>query len=308
MKNKILFTGGIVWAIIALALLTALVLSFFGVWDFLKIGDKLSSIAGSQDTLILEENYDGSKFDCISISAGYSKVQISFSDTDKLSVRQYDREDAKTCRPEVSGSVLSITADEGRSFGVFTMRYDPRFEIEIPTAFEGKVTIKTSSGDVSVEASGAVNLRDVDIECSSGNVYFKSAMNVQRLGIKTSSGNINTGDLSAADFSIETSSGAVRLAKLKGHGTIRATSGDVLCGLMHADDESTISTSSGTIKIAFDQEMGGQLELSTSSGTIREGEYSLDFDRNGKNAKGIFANSGDHSVRITTASGDIILG
>ena len=52
MKNKILFTGGIVWAIIALALLTALVLSFFGVWDFLKIGDKLSSIAGSQDTLI----------------------------------------------------------------------------------------------------------------------------------------------------------------------------------------------------------------------------------------------------------------
>ena len=100
-------------------------------------------------------------------------------------------------------------------------------------------------------------------------------------------------------------SGELSVSRASGFGTAHSVSGDIRIFLEDLAGDMDISTTSGTVDLAFPESADFRFRFGTTSGDC--GTFfddALSFDKRGKNAEGELG-AGTHSVEVSTVSGDL---
>lgn len=204
-----------------------------------------------------------------------------------------------------------------------------RVEIRVPKTFAQNAEVATSSGDITLQND--FTFEKLRISASSGDVLLKGRVTTPEMSVKTSSGEIelvdhlyaeafaaqsSSGDmevshLHAKQFDLQTSSGELDARLYSGSGSITASSGDVEIDLLDQLERADVSTSSGSVSIRVDKQLGYDFEAKTNSGDI-EGSSGVDMNYRDERERSAYANGdGQGSARVkidvSTSSGDVDL-
>lgn len=190
---------------------------------------------------------------------------------------------------EVETRILSFSASSG----------DAEF-----TRIQGSIRGNTSSGEITVRSHEGESL---DLMANSGDIDVAKAM-FSKGTLRTSSGEIETMDLTSIETSFSTHSGDVTCHRLAGSVSGSANSGDVELYFTQPGRVIDIKTSSGEITLHQpDQPWNAVVKLNTSSGDMN---VSVPLNKEGRQAKGELtgeAGSGEGKIELRSSSGDIQL-
>lgn len=161
-----------------------------------------------------------------------------------------------------------------------------RFEAILPASFDGVVTVRGSSDDISVSN---FELTELDLESSSGDLDVENLQG-RVLAMKVSSGEFRGSNIvSGESLTVESSSGDIELGGINAPtAKIEASSGDISITDIASADLLKVKASSGRITVG--DLSGTKVEMDSSSGKIEIEQLE----------------AGD--VQIEVSSGDVQLG
>lgn len=241
--------------------------------------------------IVKEETYDANSIRNIEILTASSDIEIKKSEDDKIKIVQYGNDDEKIFSSSNNNSELKIESDDHNNFCFFIcFGSESYLEIYIPTSYENKIDVKTTSGDIKVDSS--LNLSSTQLKTISGDMRINANIKTGNLILETTSGDIETKDVTTNNYKINTVSGEIDVDNLVGEGNIKTTSGDIDINNFKMLDSSNFKSVSGEINIGINDETDCEVSISTVSG-----------DKNIKNGT-IFKN-GKYNLDIETVSGDI---
>ena len=166
------------------------------------------------------------------------------------------------------------------------------------SALEGPLRTSTTSGDITLgQATGSIAL-----STTSGEIRLEEAKG--DFDAESTSGDIRVESLEGS-FRMSATSGELSVSRASGFGTAHSVSGDIRIFLADLAGDMDISTTSGTVDLAFPESADFRFRFGTTSGDC--GTFfddALSFDKRGKNAEGELG-AGTHSVEISTVSGDL---
>lgn len=182
-----------------------------------------------------------------------------------------------------------------------------RVEITLPESWHGSLAVSSASGDVRLP--GGTQLSDVNVTLASGDVSAVPDAPVAAEDVKISSvsGDLNLGGLSCKTFSLESTSGDVRVASLSGQGQLHSVSGDIgVDSLTRMDGAVSVGSVSGDIRIGLGQGVGAQVTAKSLSGDVSvSGGLSLS---GAHSASGELGSAPFEPLSLSTTSGDIRIG
>ena len=166
------------------------------------------------------------------------------------------------------------------------------------SALEGPLRTSTTSGDITLgQVTGSIAL-----STTSGEIRLEEAKG--DFDAESTSGDIRVESLEGS-FRMSATSGELSVSRASGFGTAHSVSGDIRIFLADLAGDMDISTTSGTVDLAFPEASDFRFRFGTPSGDC--GTFfddALSFDKRGKNAEGELG-AGTHSVEISTVSGDL---
>jgi DUF4097 and DUF4098 domain-containing protein YvlB len=219
-----------------------------------------------------------------------------------VDVQPYDasdasREQAAQTRVELTGDILSVIASDHALGGMFRFRSGGvRVRVRVP--LDSSARIRTASADTRIRGRHA----DLAVESASGDIEVDHATgNVRvtrvdgRLEVKGASGGLTARQI-GGPVKARFASGDVEIADAGDGVEVKTASGDVLLGLTR-QGRVRIGTASGDVGIGVRPGTGVWLDLSTISGSTRNG-----LDMTGPNV----APDGPRlNLEVRTVSGDI---
>jgi hypothetical protein len=280
MRKAVLLVGIIAWSIMGLLILGVLTasLSGAGMPDWVRglpgiyggEGDNMIIIGGSVE-LIKEESFSLDGIGSLGIHASSHRITVTLGSGDKLTVRQYDFNNAAPFTSDAGGGALTIRADRTISLLNFRIgiNQSPRLDITVPLAYAGDVSLATNSGSIMIEDRAAWG--DTKLKTSSGTIRLTAPAVFKDLEMKTSSGSVRTEKIEASSITSETASGSQRLGDIEAGGQvlIKSSSGSVSTASIKAIEVS-VATSSGSQNHG-DIEADGMIRLTSNSGSVRAG-------------------------------------
>ena len=214
----------------------------------------------------LADSYEveASLIDQIHLTLDSADVEIKESNTDKILVEYYSNSDSKV---KIENKDKSILIDETKNKErVYFGFNNKKVVIYVPVIYVGEYEIKTQSGDIRAEVDLSNN--KVTISSSSGDVSLNATGDID---VSTSSGDIKVNKINEkADIS--SSSGDISIDKLdiKENSKITTSSGDVSVHNNQGDCYVETETSSGDTRInKSDRKSDIVLKIKTSSGDIQ---------------------------------------
>jgi DUF4097 and DUF4098 domain-containing protein YvlB len=284
MKKAFLLTGIIAWSIMGLIVLGVLIASLSGInmpgWirnlpglNAARGGSENMIYVGGSTVLIKEESFPLDGVAALNIRTTHQKITVTLSNDSRLTVRQYDNENARPFTSDAGlvetgfGTLDISTRDRGFSIGILTLNFDPRLEISLPRSYAGNVALISTSGTVHIADS--VTWGDTLLQSTSGSIRLNAPAAFGNLWVKSTSGTIRSEKITGMDISIESTSGSHRLGALDASGNVslRSTSGSVSAsGISGAEISAATSSGSQTLG-ALDS--GGLIRLTSASGTVR---------------------------------------
>lgn len=270
-----------------------------------------------------------------------SDINIYQSDSDELVIKEYMTKNNKHAKVDInSNGTVKITGQRWRNnFFVFGF-YDNYIDVYLPKTYNNAVTLKTSSGEITVEnewkltkmnistASGDIEIAElvaetIKITTASGEIVADALQGNKTL--TTSSGDIRILDASG-DNSVSTASGEVQLEQVKGLVDITTASGDVT--VVGGEGYGTLDTASGTIRFQLDKVIGiinmnsssgdqsleipkkteFEFKAQTTSGDISTAfDEEISYNEKGNGATGTIGENPKNSITMKSASGEIKL-
>lgn len=221
-------------------------------------------------------------------------IEIIANSTDKIEVEVYGNE--KTKGNVTISNNGSLEIKQKRSTLCFGICHSSKIIIKLPSSYQGKFNLNTISGDITsnmsfknsnnviTSTSGNIKLLDIEsgkITSTSGDIDINYLNNGK---VKTTSGDIEVNNFDNGD--ITSTSGEIEIGNLTGFGDIETTSGDIRINRFEILGNTTISSTSGDIKIKL----------------INEAYITADSISGDKDVK---ASRGEYSLRLKTVSGDI---
>lgn len=241
-------------------------------------------------------------------------IQVYTTNEDEMRVEAYTKDKAKEenlFEIEENENTISIKNRNSKSnicffcFGNNITIY----KVYIPRNYKENIRIQTSSGEVSI--LGDLNNKNVDLKSSSGDLEIGS-VTATNINLQTTSGDVSTKNTTSSTLSIQTSSGDIELGTSEGKVSLNANSGEISVHSLHGDarihtssgdveinsflitGSSTIDTSSGEVHIRLHEDSNCEITSNTSSGDVR---YPNESHKVGKDPY--------HMLAIKTSSGDI---
>lgn len=159
-----------------------------------------------------------------------------------------------------------------------------------------------------VQVPRSLSLNFDEIETASGNITVRDVTG--RLRLNTASGDVRVQRVNGV-VNANTASGTMRVTDVVGAVRANSASGDVTVEMtrLEGTDNLVFSTASGDLHVRMPSNLDADVELSTSSGSIRT-DFPLEVRRDGygpsRSARGRLGN-GSRLLRISSASGDIDL-
>ncbi|PHV70947.1 hypothetical protein CS063_07970 [Sporanaerobium hydrogeniformans] len=203
---------------------------------------------------------------------------------------------------ESNGRVIIQGGDEGQKWGGFNfLPINYHIEIALPRSYDGNLKVKTSSGDISLNAT--YEIKKLECITQSGTVEMGEVKALD-YKVKTSSGDIYIRKLEG-EGSLETASGDIEIRKLKGAGEMWSSSGDIYVTYEELMGKADLSTESGEIEVRLAADFEGQIEAYTVSGDL-EGNMRLNNkEQVSKSGEATFGTNPKAKLTLRTQSGDI---
>lgn len=162
------------------------------------------------------------------------------------------------------------------------------------------VEFSTASGDL--EAAGLKN--EFDASTASGDITLRDMGG--RLKASTASGNIKISD-SDGDLKLGTASGDIEMRNVSGYLKSGTASGGIYAEKLKG--ELSLSTASGSLRA---RALNGEMKLSSASGDVDASEITVEGRSSFSAASGdvevTLAKTPEHDLKVSSASGDAILG
>lgn len=206
-----------VWLVIATSLVLIGGILFAGVmstlgWDFIE----LSTVKYKTNTYEINK-----AFDSVSINTDTADIVFAFSDNGVCKVECHEEENAKHSVTVEDGTLTVALIDERSVYdfiGYIGLNFgSPKITVYLPKAEYSSLLVKEDTGDI--EIPKAFIFKDVDISLSTGDVDFcASASEVVK--IKTTTGDIRVGNISAGALDLSVSTGKVTASGVSCEGDI----------------------------------------------------------------------------------------
>ncbi len=311
-----------IWLIVAAALVASGIIMFGLVmtmlnWDFLKLG------TSKYETNRYEID---ESFNDISIKTDTSDIAFLPSEDGKIKVVCYEQ--AKTKHSvSVENDTLIINLLDNRKWYDFIgiTFWSTKMTVYLPEGEYGKLNVKVSTGEV--EISENYKFESVDITATTGNVK-SSASTSDFLKIKTGTGHITLGDISAKSMDLSVTTGDIDVSNLECEGEVKikvttgktkltnvqckdlvssGSTGDITMTNMIVSGKLDIERSTGDIK--FESCDSGEIFIETDTGDVKgsllSGKIFVVNTDTGK--KDVPKTTSGGVCEITTDTGDIII-
>ena len=204
-----------VWLIIAASFVLVGGIIFGGVmsmleWDFTK----LSTVKYETNNYEITENFNN-----ISIITETSDVVFVPAENQKASVVCHEQKNMKHSVIVQNGKIVIEVVDTRKWYEYIGINFStPKITVYIPQGEYGKLSIKSSTGDVKIPKE--FKFENIDISESTGNVtnYASASENII---IKTSTGNIRVENVSANTLDLSVSTGGVTVSNVSCEGDVK---------------------------------------------------------------------------------------
>lgn len=223
--------------------------------------------------MVKEEEYLLEDIKKIIVTTPRADVQVFRTDEDKIKIIEKASRKVKEkdlFLSSIKDDTLEIT-DQRRNF-CFGFCFLPSivYEIYIPNSYQKQITIKTTSGDIEIDALNSTSIQ-----------------------INSVSGDIDSRTIEGKETKIKTTSGDIELGWINGEIEVVSVSGDVELDYFSPLGNSNIKTTSGEIEVMLDKNASVKMHADSVSGDIRF-----------PNSESILG-SGEHSISFKTVSGNI---
>ena len=273
-----------IWLIIAASLVLIGCIIFGGVmtmlkWDFTKLS------TGEYET---NDHEITENFKSISIITNTADIVLLPSENSKTSVSCYEQRNVKHLVAVNDGALVIEVVDTrkwhehiGINFGT------PKITVYIPQGEYGKLSIKSSAGDVEIPKE--FKFENIDISESTGNVTNYASAS-EDIIIKTSTGNIHVENVSAGILDLSVSTGEVTVSDVTCEGDVKinvstgktnltnircknvvstGNTGAISLKNVIAAEKFSIERSTGDVK--FDGCDAAEISVETDTGDVRGG-------------------------------------
>lgn len=251
-------------------------------------------IGGSDAGLVQEKEFPMADIDKLDIRYDKSSndVTIYESDGSTVIVREFanfEVKDSELAEIKLSGSTLSVKGPKRTNNMINVNRY-MYTEIWLPAGYEGEISVKTVSGEISVDRGLSLQQK-LKLSSTSGDITTKNVA-AEQVMITSTSGEVRTGELTAKEIEISTTSGDIRLDKAAGRLLATSTSGEVT--VSDGSGERKVSTTSGDIRISG---IDSRFSVSSTSGEVTlEGQSGFGT---------VGTTSGDTRLSVAQLTGDL---
>lgn len=242
----------------------------------------------------------------ISIDATISNINIipeKRSDVEAHIYGEFSSNASLEFKTQISGEKLNIYEKLASNL-INTGNTDLKLDIYIPQDYSKNLTIESSSGDISIKDS--INLDKVVIKTKSGdmNIYNLKAASLEACA---TSGDFEGKDITVETASINASSGDVNIENLNGDLSGVVSSGDISVANPEFNYNMDLTVSSGDAKVTIPKSSEFYIDAAVSSGEITcEFPVVVEGKSHGNTLRGVVGNS-KNKINIKASSGDIYI-
>ncbi|MET3505879.1 DUF4097 domain-containing protein [Halalkalibacter oceani] len=201
-------------------------------------------------------------------------------------------------------SRLEVKVEEERfRFLSFSFMKEPtKAVVQIPASYQDKLNIKSVSGDLNM--NGEQVLTSLDVRTVSGDVVV-GPVTAPDVSVATTSGDIEINGLDGASTTLNSTSGDIEVSRLHGAINAKTVSGDIEVDYVAENQAAELKTTSGDVEVWL-PDGNAEIEAKTTSGDIQINAELLDSSLQSKAISGKIG-KGEHPFFISTTSGDIDL-
>lgn len=225
--------------------------------------------------------------------------------------------DKKTITYE--NNTLNIKQNSNNKINFFNFTFISKkistVNVYLPETFNGKTTIKTTSGDITIEN---YSFSSLDLDVSSGNISLNKVLVDKEISVEATSGNIKINELEALDLYVKSTSGNLELenSNIKINTALKITSGNIKVektltpiilinavsgnvNLKHIDSNNiNVDVTSGNVKV----NIIGDISLYKIDAKVTSGNIYYQGDK----IKGNLINpTGTKEIKLRSTSGNI---
>lgn len=248
---------------------------------------------------------------CTKIKLDFASADIVVASTDEQELKIVEKANGSMSKEEKfviskDGDTVSVS-DKGRRVGFYfwglnNMR---RIEVYIPKNYSKDLDIKTSSGDITFDSD--IKLANLNCRQESGDFKSHYAITADQVNFVSSSGDINTDELTCKEYDVSASSGDIHINGLSGSGQVDSSSGDIRITYKDISESTKVSASSGDVTLEIPKSISFEFNGRCGSGDINS-DFDLSYSsRRRDDATGKVGNGPYKKVDVNTQSGDINL-
>ncbi|OLQ49151.1 protein liaG [Bacillus licheniformis] len=178
--------------------------------------------------------------------------------------------------------------------------------VRIPYDYKGDLTVRTSSGDVSVDGNHHLVLSGLNAVSASGNMRVTN-VRLQELKVKGSSGDVTISNTNYKTAGIDLASGDANLADVSGSLDVKMTSGNLDAALKKVTGPVSVTLTSGDADLSLPQNGSFTVSAKSSSGDVSSPYSFADTAHKEEHQITGSQGSGGHPIDIKTDSGDVTI-
>ncbi|MCY7795277.1 DUF4097 domain-containing protein [Bacillus spizizenii] len=178
--------------------------------------------------------------------------------------------------------------------------------VRIPYEYKGDLTVRTSSGDVSVDGNHHLALSGLNAVSASGNMRVTD-VRLKDLKVKGASGDVTLSNTISKTAGIDLASGDANLADVTGSFDVKMTSGDLDASLKKVTGPVSVTLTSGDVDLSLPQNGSFTVHAKSASGGVSS-PYSFANTAHKEHHQITGSQgSGRHQIDIKTDSGDVTI-
>ncbi|MEC1614462.1 LiaG family protein [Bacillus mojavensis] len=256
---------------------------------------------------------NGTEADSASASPHEIESVIIESDNKNVKIIAEERNDISATISGDSGKLfvaekrrkLELTVKE-KEFQFLNGFHRSALVVRIPSTYKGGLTVRTSSGDVSVDGKKHLTLSKLNAASASGNMTV-TGIRLQELEVKGSSGDVSISNTDAKTAGIRLTSGDANLDGVSGSLDVRMTSGNVDADLEKVAGSSAVTLTSGDVNLELPENGNFKVNAASESGSVSSAYPFADTTHKDHHQITGSQGSGQHLVDIKTDSGDVAI-
>ncbi|AUZ40351.1 MULTISPECIES: LiaG family protein [Bacillus] len=178
--------------------------------------------------------------------------------------------------------------------------------VRLPYDYKGDLTVRTSSGDVSVAGNDHLALSRLNAVSASGNTRVTD-VRLQELKVKGSSGDVTISNTDYKTAGIDLASGDANLADISGSLDVKMTSGDFNAVLKKVTGPVSVTLTSGDANLSLPKNGSFTVKAKSASGDVSSPYSFADTAHKEQHHITGTQGSGQHPIDIKTDSGDVTI-